>query len=135
MTKIQEELRAKHTFTFPSLTPGAGSSEQPYVRFLIFIKKRLDISYERFDEWWKTIHADLAVSVAGFGGYCKRYVQLHQRPEHQAELKKYGMEPLPYDGIGEMYVKSLDDWVKFQSSPAFAEKLVRKYSLIVRLYI
>jgi hypothetical protein len=30
------------------------------------------------------------------------------------------MEPLPFDGMGEMHIKSLDDWVEFQKSPAFA---------------
>jgi hypothetical protein len=53
-------------------------------------------------------------------------VQLHTTPEHKDELKKYGMEPLQFDGMGEMYIKSLEDWVKFQGSPAFVEKLASK---------
>ncbi|KAH7356149.1 EthD domain-containing protein [Pyrenochaeta sp. MPI-SDFR-AT-0127] len=124
MADMKSEILAHHAFAFSHLSPGEGSNEQPYIRFLMFIKKRADISDQRFHEWWKTVHADLAVSVAGFGGHCKRYVQLHQTPEHRAELEKYSMKPLPYDGIGEMYVKSLDDWVKFQSSPAFSKKLI-----------
>ncbi|KAJ4370419.1 hypothetical protein N0V83_004937 [Neocucurbitaria cava] len=120
---LKQEI-LNHTFTFPHLAPGEGSNEQPYVRFLLFVKKRPDISDEKFHEWWKTVHADLAVQVAGFGGHCKRYIQLHQTPNHRAELKKYGMEPLPYDGMGEMHLKSLEDWVAFQSSPAFAGKLI-----------
>lgn len=128
MMKVQGEFRTKHTFTFPSLAPRAGLSEQPYIRSLMFINKRPENSYERLDEWWKTIHADLAVSVVGFGGHCKRYVQLHQRLEHKEELKQFGMEPLPYVGIGEMCVKNLQNWVKFQSSPAFKGKLVRMLS-------
>lgn len=128
MTDLKSSIQAHHTFTFPHLSPGEGSNEQPYIRFLMCIKKRADISDEKFHEWWKTVHADLAVSVSGFGGHCVRYVQLHQTPEHKAELEKCGMQPLPYDGIGEMYVKSLEDWVKFQSSHAFSKKLVRKYT-------
>ncbi|KAF1845894.1 uncharacterized protein K460DRAFT_116931 [Cucurbitaria berberidis CBS 394.84] len=120
---LKEEILAHHKFTFPHLSPGAGSNEQPYIKFLMFVKKRPDISDEKFHEWWKTVHADLAVTVAGFGGHCARYVQLHQTPEHKAELEKLGMEPLPYDGIGEVHVKSLEDWVTFQSSPAFADRL------------
>ena len=123
---LKQEILAHHTFTFPHLSPGEGSNEQPYVKFLLFVKKRPDISDEKFHEWWKTVHADLAVQVAGFGGHCKRYVQLHQTPEHRAELEKYGMEPLPYDGMGEMHLKSLEEWVAFQSSPAFSGKLVSK---------
>lgn len=120
-SSLKAELLAHHTFTFPSLSPGAGSNEQPYIRLLMFVKKRPDVSDEKFHEWWKTIHADLAVSVAGFGGHCKRYVQLHQTPEHREELSKYKMEPLPFDGVGEMYLKSLTDWVEFSSGPAFTK--------------
>lgn len=36
------------------------------------------------------------------------------------------MEPLEFDGMGEMHLKSLEDWVKFQTSPAFSGKLVSK---------
>lgn len=30
------------------------------------------------------------------------------------------MEPLPYDGIGEMYFRNIDDWIALQKTPAFA---------------
>jgi hypothetical protein len=123
MSTIKQEILAHHTFTFPSLYPGAGSSQQPYIRFSIFIRKRPDISDEKFHEWWKTVHADLALSVAGFGGHCIRYVQLHQTAEQKKELEKHGLKPLPFDGVAELYVKSLQDWVDFQNSPVFAKKL------------
>ncbi|KAF2683278.1 hypothetical protein K458DRAFT_305375 [Lentithecium fluviatile CBS 122367] len=113
-----------HKFRFSSLHPSTGSNKQPYIRFLIFISKRPDISQETFHTWWRSVHADLAVSVAGFGGHCSRYIQLHTTPEHKDELSRYGMEPLQFDGMGEMHVKSIGDWVRFQGSPAFSEKLV-----------
>ncbi|KAF2645784.1 hypothetical protein P280DRAFT_513670 [Massarina eburnea CBS 473.64] len=113
-----------HPFTFAELQPEAGSNRQPYIRFLIFIHKRADISQVKFHQWWRSVHADLAVAVAGFGGHCMRYVQLHTSTEYKDELIKYGMEPLQFDGMGEMHVKSIEDWVKFQGSPAFSEKLV-----------
>jgi hypothetical protein len=126
MSDLTKELLAHHTFTFPSLSPTTDSNQQPYIRFLMFIKKRPNISDEKFHAWWKTVHADLAVSVAGFGGYSMRYVQLHQTAEHKRELEKYGMQPLPYDGIGEMHLRSLEDWVAFSGSKAFKQKLGRK---------
>jgi hypothetical protein len=109
-----------HNFKFSELRPSVGSNKQPYVRFLVFITKRPDISQEEFHAWWRSVHADLAVSVESFGGHCSRYVQLHATPEQREELKRYGMQPLQYDGMGEMYVNSVEDWVRFQGSPAFA---------------
>jgi hypothetical protein len=126
MSTLKDELLAHHTFTFPTLKPDTGSNEQPYIRFLMFIKKRPDISDDKFHEWWKTVHADLAVTVTDFGGHCMRYVQLHQTAEHRQELKKYGMEPLPYDGVGEMHLRSLGDWIKFSSSETFRKRLAGK---------
>ncbi|KAF2034570.1 hypothetical protein EK21DRAFT_56094 [Setomelanomma holmii] len=124
MADLKTQILAHHTFTFPSLNPGSGSNQQPYLRFLMFIKKRPDISDEKFHEWWKTVHADLAVAVESFGGHCVRYVQLHQTAEHKKEAEKYGLSVLEYDGVGEMHVKNLEDWLEFQKSPAFAEKLL-----------
>ncbi|KAF2187567.1 hypothetical protein K469DRAFT_661529 [Zopfia rhizophila CBS 207.26] len=114
----------KHPFTFSELRPGTGSNPQPYLRFLNFFNKRPDISEDKFHECWKTVHADLGLAVAGWNGHCMRYVQqLHTTPEHKAELRKYGIEPLPFDPMGELHVKSIEDWVLFQASPAFSEKL------------
>jgi hypothetical protein len=58
--------------------------------------------------------------------------QLHQTAAHKEALKAAGMETLAYDGMGEMHVKSLDDWIKFSSTPFFTEKMVRKYSQLFR---
>jgi hypothetical protein len=55
-------------------------------------------------------------------------VQLHQTAAHKEALKAAGMDVLKYDGMGEMHVKSLDDWIKFSSTPHFTEKMVRKYT-------
>lgn len=65
-----------HDFKFSELRPNAGSNKQPYIRFLIFFRKRADISQEKFHTWWRSVHADLAIAVAGFGGHCMRYVQV-----------------------------------------------------------
>ncbi|KAF2441372.1 hypothetical protein P171DRAFT_447207 [Karstenula rhodostoma CBS 690.94] len=101
-----------HVFAFPLLRPETGSNKQPYLRLLIFINKKKAISQEAFHVWWRSVHADLAVAVEGFGG-------MHTTPDHKERLVKCGMQPLPFDGMGEMHVRSLDDWVAFQRSPAF----------------
>ncbi|KAF1965767.1 hypothetical protein BU23DRAFT_488520 [Bimuria novae-zelandiae CBS 107.79] len=118
-----------HPFTFPSLCPSTGSNPQPYVRLLIFITKKKDIEDEMFHKWWRSVHADLAIAVEGFGRHCGRYVQMHTSPAHKASLARHGMEPLPFDGMGEMHVKSLDDWVEFQRSPALDKMIVWEMGL------
>lgn len=75
MSDYRKEID-EHKFTFSELRLAAGSNPQPYVRLLIFFNKRPDVSEEEFHEWWRTVHADLALSVAGFGGHCMRYVQV-----------------------------------------------------------
>lgn len=117
----------KHPFTFSHLKPGAGSNQQPYYKLLMFITKRPDITDEKFHEWWKTVHADLSTAAPGWGVHVKRYVQLHQTKQDKEDLKNLGFDVLGFDGVGELHVKSLDDWIKFSSSPVFTEKLVRKY--------
>ncbi|KAF2650237.1 hypothetical protein K491DRAFT_609215 [Lophiostoma macrostomum CBS 122681] len=111
----------KHNFTFSHLRPGQGSNQQPYLRLLIFISKRPDISEETFHEWWKTVHADLSASAPGWGVHVLRYVQSHQTSQHKEALEAAGMETLQYDGMGELHVKSLDDWIKFSSSKYFID--------------
>jgi len=116
----------EHQFTFSFLKPGSGSNKQPYYKMLMFIKKRPDISDEQFHEHWRTVHADLSCSAPDWGVHVVRYVQLHQTSADKEALKKLGMDVLDFDGMGELHVKSLDDWVQFSSSPVFAEKLGRK---------
>jgi hypothetical protein len=66
----------KHPFTFSHLRPGQSSNEQPYLRLLIFITKRPDISDEKFHSWWKSVHADLSVTAPGWNVHVLRYVQV-----------------------------------------------------------
>lgn len=82
---IKEDILASHNFTFSELSPGNGSNEQPYVKFLMFIKKKPGISDEKFHEWWKTVHADLALTVENMGGVCLRYEQVGD-PTHRSSI-------------------------------------------------
>lgn len=88
---LKEDILAQHTFTFPSLSPNSHSHKQPYIRFLMFLTKRADISDEKFHMWWSTVHADLLLSVKEYGGYASRYVQvrfkkLRQHCTHRVEV-------------------------------------------------
>lgn len=137
-----------HSYTFDQLRPGQGSNEQPYLRILIFLNKHPDVPDEKFHDWWKTVHADLTMTGLGWGVHVTRYVQVrtscahfrsgkkrllklleqfHQTAAHKEALKAVGLEPLPFDGMGEMHAPSLEAWFKFSSSPGFQEKLLRKY--------
>ncbi|KAF2265560.1 hypothetical protein CC78DRAFT_598644 [Lojkania enalia] len=113
----------KHKFTFSEFRPEHRPNQQPYVRLLMFFHKRPDISQEKFQEWWRTVHADLTMAAQGLNAHVLRYVQTHTTPEQKKQLKSLGMEPLSYDAMSEIHLRSLDDWIKFSNSPVFAEKL------------
>ncbi|KAF2105253.1 peptidase M50B-like-domain-containing protein [Lophiotrema nucula] len=90
-------------FHIPHLRPGQGSNEQSYVRLLIFFKKRPDVTEQHFQEWWKSVHADLGLSAAGFNVHVSRYVQFYQTSQDKERLKSLGMPILDFDDMGEMH--------------------------------
>ncbi|PSN70681.1 hypothetical protein BS50DRAFT_673459 [Corynespora cassiicola Philippines] len=114
---------ANLNYIWQEVLPGTGSNEQPYVRIHLFSKKRADVTEEAFHEHWKTTHAEIIMSLPGFSDVCFRYVQCHATSAHRELLKSLGMDPLPYDGMAELHVKSIEDWLRFQNSDLFKEKL------------
>ncbi|KAF2014741.1 hypothetical protein BU24DRAFT_482308 [Aaosphaeria arxii CBS 175.79] len=114
----------KHDFNFPHLRPDQPQNDQPYVRLMIFFNKRADITEEQMNDWWRSVHADLSMSVPGWSAHCSRYIQFRQPSKLREQAKSCGMDILEYDAMGEMHVKSLDDWLEFSASPAFSKKLV-----------
>ncbi|KAH7134879.1 hypothetical protein B0J11DRAFT_610932 [Dendryphion nanum] len=114
----------RHNFTFPELHPSAQPNIQPYLRILVFFNKKEGITEQQMAEWWRTVHADLSLSTPGWDVHVSRYVQFIQPSAIREQAQSYGMELLSFSAMGEMHVKSLEEWVAFSSSPAFSKTLV-----------
>lgn len=42
----------------------------------------------------------------------------------------HGIPTLPYDGIAELWLESMEDWIKFSTDPAFTGAIGGEYSSI-----
>ncbi|KAL6242215.1 hypothetical protein RBB50_010763 [Rhinocladiella similis] len=106
--------------TFDRLASLQTANRQPYFKITFFLTKKAGLSDEEFHRHWETLHADLTVATKGFRDILGlRYVQFHQTPEIKAVAETLGYPVLPYDGCTEMYVRHLEDWKAFSSSPEF----------------
>ena len=64
-----------HVYAFTEFAPGGGSFEQPYFRFLILFRMKPNATEEEVNEHWKTVHADLTMTLNDVGADILRYVQ------------------------------------------------------------
>ncbi|KAH7130340.1 hypothetical protein B0J11DRAFT_602675 [Dendryphion nanum] len=106
-----------HNYKFDELVLGTGSNQQPYFRALIFFNKKPEHSEEFFHDHWKSVHADLTLSVQNTGIKLSRYVQFHQDAHHRSlvapVLESGHMQLLPYDGCAEFHCKDADKFLQF----------------------
>ncbi|KIX98877.1 uncharacterized protein Z520_05338 [Fonsecaea multimorphosa CBS 102226] len=119
------------------------AGRQPYIRVSIFIKRKPGTSSEEFHAHWSGIHADVVRSLPGYLQLCKRYTQariisllrpqkderrapanlgflggieqFHALPEYQNQEKVMGLPVLPFDGIVEIWIESVDNYVQHVS--------------------
>ena len=69
-----------HKYNFSELELGGGSNQQPYFRAMVFFHKKPGLTDEFFHEHWKSVHADLTMSVKDAGVTLVRYVQVCSIP-------------------------------------------------------
>ncbi|KAF2728953.1 hypothetical protein EJ04DRAFT_569079 [Polyplosphaeria fusca] len=116
-----------HPFTFSELSPGTGSNQQPYFRALVFFTKKPGLTDDFFHEHWKSVHADLAISIKGASVNLVRYVQFHHDARHKemlAPLLGQGMALAPYDGCAEFHAKDAEGFLRFMVDVHAAKELV-----------
>jgi len=112
--------RVPHDFTYPELNYDSAPNTQPLIK-LSFFKKLPEVTYEKFFFHWRTVHADLAAATKNFTvGNVQRYVQFSQPPEMRAQAALLNIPSLDYDACTELWIRSLDDWVRFSRSPEYA---------------
>jgi uncharacterized protein (TIGR02118 family) len=101
----------------------AGEKERHMLVVLVAAKRRTDISYENFADYWLNKHAPLVLSVPEFARHLRRYV-IYPLLGHSGE-SDFVLGKFPgYDGIGELRFDDLN-----AMKVAFAEP---KYLEIIR---
>ncbi|KIW23073.1 uncharacterized protein PV07_11302 [Cladophialophora immunda] len=99
------------------------AGRQPYIRISIFIKRKPGTSSEEFHTHWSGVHADVVRSLPGYLHLCKRYTQFHALPEYQDQEKVMGLPVLPFDGIVEIWIESVDKYVRHVSQEDIVKAL------------
>ncbi|KAL5421743.1 hypothetical protein PMIN06_013136, partial [Paraphaeosphaeria minitans] len=116
-----------HQFSFEELAVGQGSNQQPYIRILIFFNKKNGLSEAFSHEHWKSVFADLTMSVGDGAKNFRRYVQFHQDADHRklvSSLSQYSMQPLQYDGCDEFHAENADQFLRFMADIHDSKELV-----------
>jgi len=88
-----------------------GAIPNPGVKMIAFLNKRLDVSFEFFQRYWRDTHGPIAARIPGN----RRYVQCHVRPG----IYKAGRTPA-FDGIPICWFDDPDALGASGASPEYA---------------
>lgn len=80
------------------------------VKLTFCLRRRPEMSWEQFSDYWRDVHAPLVAARAEVLGI-RRYVQLRtaQLPEvHAGFRRRNDGSPEPFDGVAELWFDSLD---------------------------
>jgi uncharacterized protein (TIGR02118 family) len=88
------------------------------IKFVYCIRKRSDLPNEEFQTYWREKHGAFIRSLATTIR-AKKYIQSHtmDTPINAELVKSRGLEPLPYDGITEIWWESMDEFLAGVNSP------------------
>ena len=114
-----------------------------YVKIMLYLHKKPDMTLEQFQEHWKGQHVKLALENEKFVDKVRRYNQVsvylpsfsfshhystlkrgshkkwHTTHELKAQAADFGIPVSEYDGIAEVWVESLEDWKFIVTDPDF----------------
>ncbi|MBD2258429.1 EthD domain-containing protein [Pseudanabaena sp. FACHB-2040] len=88
------------------------------IKFVYCICKRSDLSDAEFRTYWRETHGALIRSLAQTIR-AKKYIQSHRldTPINAELVKSRGLEPLPYDGVTEIWWDSMEEFLAGVNSP------------------
>lgn len=95
---------------------GAGK----YVKITMFLKKLPHVSQEYFSAYWANNHVAPALRNKKFREKVRRYNQQHITAENRTQAATFGVPVLDYDGVAEIWIDSLDDWISVVTDPELA---------------
>jgi len=88
------------------------------IKYLAFVRRRLDLTQEQFSQYWQERHAAFALGTAAFGRYVRRYVQNHGRAELSRGMTRSGYTA-DFAGVTQLWFDSVSDAESFFSDPEF----------------
>ncbi|MGH7916212.1 MAG: EthD domain-containing protein [Candidatus Binataceae bacterium] len=86
------------------------------IKLIICATRRVDISHEEFDSYWRDKHGPLVKSVSEFARHVRKYVQCHQ----VESATPFGVAG-PYDGVAELWFDSVEEVAIAFSEPKYLE--------------
>ncbi|KAF1987945.1 hypothetical protein K402DRAFT_462331 [Aulographum hederae CBS 113979] len=95
-----------------------------YLKVSLFLTKLPNITNEKFHSHWKGTHADLALANSRFQQVVKKYNQAHTSPELKSQASDFKIPVLEFDGVAEVWVETLEDWVALASDEEFKAIIV-----------
>ena len=99
----------------------------PAVKLSVAIKRPDGMSFDDFDTYWNTTHAEIVTSVPEFTRHVRRYVQSHVIQEYTGagDTSKLTNQWrfAPFDGIAELWFDGAAEVVQAFNEPAFIAKV------------
>ncbi|KAI2610223.1 uncharacterized protein GGS25DRAFT_521032 [Hypoxylon fragiforme] len=89
------------------------------VKLTVFLKKRDDISHEEFHKYWDNEHAKIFLSVPIVKKNVVKYTQFHANNGATADITNFGLAMVGYDGVANIWGKSLDDLLAIYNDEEF----------------
>jgi hypothetical protein len=88
------------------------------IKLVYCICKRADLSNEEFHTYWREKHGSFIRSLAKTL-HAKKYIQSHtlDTPINSELVKSRGLNPLPYDGVTEIWWESMDEFLAGVNTP------------------
>ncbi|KAL1851998.1 hypothetical protein Daus18300_012353 [Diaporthe australafricana] len=87
----------------------------------MFFKKHPNVTDDYFHAYWANNHVEPLLKLTKFGDKVRRYNQHHITPELRAQAKAMGMPMMDFDGVSEVWVDSMEDWISIVKDPEFRE--------------
>jgi len=104
-------VAVQQTTVVPPVLPQGGS---PAIKRMSLLRRRADVSAERFAHAWQVEHAALVRQMEGVRGYRQNLITERQAPKGTV----VGYEQLPVDGIVELWFDSIESIDRIFGCPA-----------------
>lgn len=97
------------------------STQAGIVKFIEFPVRKAAMSRRAFHLYWQRHHSPHVMSTSGFSQFMRKYVTGHVYVRGEPELPA-ALTPVPrFEGVGQVWLNSLDDATAWLGHPAYSE--------------